>query len=546
MPEEVETSLTIWNRTTDADGRKYIVYFAKPDQPVHPSFPTVQPIFYSTGSLARGQSSEFSITSELFGVLCYCEGYPSTEMRDGRSVGVRDSRSVTLGADNEDGTSLFVRNGDKHVAFDDDALLGNAPAGTFRIRCDAKLEENNHYAVGIGRKIGNDNDRIWPIILVRCVPSITFTFRPIQRFYVGYAPLTRFNRLTIVDPPKATRAEADFDGSGTAIKIYDDNSGNFWVNDKLCAAYGTADKSIPKQNASRPTPGRSAGQPSNPSPPHPSGPQNNPSSSTAPRENQNPPGPVPYHVKRFPEYLPKPADEDDEDEDGDIGDNGFDITRLDEWDVVFVVDDTGTMKLSAEGSPTKLPPKDFTGKTRWKLVCEALEYLADVTAQQNNDGIDVYFLLNKNLNKRKVKDGQSVLNQLQRVDLKKKGGTLFEPTLTPILHEYLEKLRKAPNSEDVRPLNIIVLTDGDAQDKKATNKLIRKTESKLDLLEVRENQLGIQFVQVGEDKVAAAWLKNVYNDHKDKDTRNVRTSSYSEYLPFPPIFRLPLCICCPY
>jgi hypothetical protein len=244
---------------------------------------------------------------------------------------------------------------------------------------------------------------------------------------------------------------------------------------------------------------------------------------------------VPFHVKRFPD-LHKPADGEDDDS---LEEDGLDVSRLDEWDVVFVVDDTGTMRLPAEGSPTKIP-KDFTGKTRWNLVCEALEYLADVTAQRENDGIDIYFLLNKTLNKRKVKDGQSVLNRLQRVDLMKKGSTRFEPTLNPILREYMDRLRRAGN-DSVRPLDVIVLTDGDAQDKIATNKLIQRTAKELDSLGVPENQVGIQFVQVGEDKKAATWLKNVY-EHKDKETRNVR-STYSDCLPS---LRMQVghCVCC--
>jgi hypothetical protein len=469
-------------------------------------------------------------------MLCDCRGYLSTEMRHGRSVVVRDKRSVELGTENGVGTSLFVQEGPNHVAFDDKRLSTQAPAGTFQIRCGTGFGANNQYAVGIGRKIAIGNDEeIWPIILVRCVPNATFTFPLIQRFYVAYAPITenfpRFNPGTIIEPSEATRAEAELDGSGTAIKIDDDNNGNFWVNEKLCTPHGTANKPIRREN---PTPSHSAAQASYPPPPGPSAPSNNPSAS-AQRDNQNPSGPVPFHVKRFPD-LHKPADGEDDDS---LEEDGLDVSRLDEWDVVFVVDDTGTMRLPAEGSPTKIP-KDFTGKTRWNLVCEALEYLADVTAQRENDGIDIYFLLNKTLNKRKVKDGQSVLNRLQRVDLMKKGSTRFEPTLNPILREYMDRLRRAGN-DSVRPLDVIVLTDGDAQDKIATNKLIQRTAKELDSLGVPENQVGIQFVQVGEDKKAATWLKNVY-EHKDKETRNVR-STYSDCLPS---LRMQVghCVCC--
>ena len=72
--------------------------------------------------------------------------------------------------------------------------------------------------------------------------------------------------------------------------------------------------------------------------------------------------------------------------------------------------------------------------------------------------------------------------------------------LHQILKPYLASLVAAKNVEDVKPLNIIVITDGEAGDDVETP--IKQCASKLDKMDAPGWQVGIQFFQVGRDQEA--------------------------------------------
>lgn len=186
-----------------------------------------------------------------------------------------------------------------------------------------------------------------------------------------------------------------------------------------------------------------------------------------------------------------------------------------------MIDDTGTMQLPTKGHYSKMP-KHYTGRTRWGLICQSLEYLTTVVQQKDNK-VDLCFLINKKYDKRNVKDCQSLLNQLDKIKVKEsRGGTYLEPVLNRILKKYIEKLQNPQGNEDVRPLDVIIFTDSVALDRTATEKLLLQTADKLEMMEAPQNQVGIQFVQVGEDKNAAEWMKKLYEGHKLQSKRGVR------------------------
>jgi len=67
---------------------------------------------------------------------------------------------------------------------------------------------------------------------------------------------------------------------------------------------------------------------------------------------------------------------------------------------------------------------------------------------------------------------------------------------------------------DVKPLNIIVITDGDADD--GVEDVIVRAAKKLDELEASLSQVGIQFFQIGEDEDAQAELNRLDTELKGK------------------------------
>ncbi|MCJ1387490.1 hypothetical protein MMC18_000333 [Xylographa bjoerkii] len=200
--------------------------------------------------------------------------------------------------------------------------------------------------------------------------------------------------------------------------------------------------------------------------------------------------------------------------------NTRNLTRLDAWDVVFVIDDTNSMDLAADSVAASKTRERVT--TRWDVLVRGMQYIADIAAKHDQDGVDVFFLCS-DLNKSNVKNGQEILNQLNRVVLEENtGGTYFEPALSPILANYTWKYNnyfKARNAgqlvEPPKPMNIIVLTDGGANDPKQTEKLLVRVAKELDTMWAPSYQLGIQFVQVGDDPRATKYLK-ILDDQLEK------------------------------
>lgn len=73
---------------------------------------------------------------------------------------------------------------------------------------------------------------------------------------------------------------------------------------------------------------------------------------------------------------------------------------------------------------------------------------------------------------------------------------------------YMRSYRHNPN---IKPLNIIVITDGVATDPRRLEKNIIDTAKALDKLKAKERQIGVQFFQVGNDEAATESLVELDN-----------------------------------
>ena len=210
--------------------------------------------------------------------------------------------------------------------------------------------------------------------------------------------------------------------------------------------------------------------------------------------------------------------------------NTRNLSRLDAWDVVFVIDDTNSMDTAADSVAASKTQERVT--TRWDVLVRGMQYIADIAAKHDDDGVDIFFLCSK-LNKRNIRDGREILSLLNKVNLEENtGGTYFERTLSEILSAYVHKYRtyfEARNTGQVveppKPMNIIVLTDGSADDPKQTENLLVRVAKELDTMWAPSFQLGVQFVQVGDDEKATRYLK-ILDDQLEKkhDIRDVRST----------------------
>ncbi|KAJ6501071.1 hypothetical protein C8R47DRAFT_1255475, partial [Mycena vitilis] len=167
-------------------------------------------------------------------------------------------------------------------------------------------------------------------------------------------------------------------------------------------------------------------------------------------------------------------------------------------------------------------------------ACEALQILATKAAEYDTDGIDIYFLNDQ-------REGHSLRTPNAVEDLFKQvapsGGTYTGARLDALLRPYLAALEasdvhqigrtQAPGS-DIKPRNILVITDGEPADDPACPiiECVRRLQAMPNL---SMTQLGIQFVQIGDDEEATQALKQLDDTlHKTNDIRDiVDTTPYS-------------------
>lgn len=180
------------------------------------------------------------------------------------------------------------------------------------------------------------------------------------------------------------------------------------------------------------------------------------------------------------------------------------FARLKQFDTAFLIDDSGSM----------------TG-TRWSQTRTALEAIVPVCTEQNEDGVDIHFL-NSKLGKNNVTTKEEVFEIFK--DVKPRGMTPTGKRLREILEPYVASVEKRGVDGDwPKPLNLIVITDGEASDDEEENSVryvIVEMAGRLNTEDAPLTQLGIQFFQVGNDEAASKALEELDNDLAKK--HNVR------------------------
>lgn len=160
---------------------------------------------------------------------------------------------------------------------------------------------------------------------------------------------------------------------------------------------------------------------------------------------------------------------------------------LKSFDTIFLIDDSGSM----------------AGRS-WKETGKALEAITPICTQRDADGIDIYFLNHPDSSLYKnITSAGTIIEIFQSV--RPSGATPTGQRLNKILRPYLQRYEKNP--ETTKPVNIIVITDGEPSDD--VESPIIQAAKKLDRLEAPAWQVGIQFFQVGKEPGAREHLKQL-------------------------------------
>jgi uncharacterized protein YegL len=191
---------------------------------------------------------------------------------------------------------------------------------------------------------------------------------------------------------------------------------------------------------------------------------------------------------------------------------------LSQFDTIVVVDDSGSM-----------------AGYSWREVDSALQAIIPICTARDKDGIDLYFLNYRSSSKGdKGKADGGFYNITSAETVRDIFRTVVPARTTPtgtrlhsILKPYVDSLEKARSVDSVKPVNIIVITDGRPTDDPES--IIVQQARKLDRLEAPPHQVGIQFFQVGNDPKAREALRELDDDLAEQNVRDmVDTATWND------------------
>lgn len=177
---------------------------------------------------------------------------------------------------------------------------------------------------------------------------------------------------------------------------------------------------------------------------------------------------------------------------------------LEDFDTVIVIDDSASMISPAKGNFEMRQPQTWD-QTRWNQVSDCLSAIVPICTRYDSDGIDLHFINRRSRTpapEGKPADGFYNITTAQGVrnifsEVQPCGGTKTGLTLRRILTPYMARYRRLGSDwSPIKPMNIIVITDGAAKDD--LEGTIKEFAKKLDDSDAPSHQVGIQFFQVGE------------------------------------------------
>ena len=166
---------------------------------------------------------------------------------------------------------------------------------------------------------------------------------------------------------------------------------------------------------------------------------------------------------------------------------------LENRDYTLIIDKSGSMS-------TKDKPG---GLSRWQIMQESALALANKCEELDPDGITVYLFSGKFKRYDNV-TAAKVSTIFQEND--PSGRTDLAAVLADAVNSYFQ--RKAAGQTPANGEIILVVTDGEPDDRKAVMDVILAATQKLD----RDEELAISFIQVGTDETATKFLKILDDD----------------------------------
>ena len=166
-------------------------------------------------------------------------------------------------------------------------------------------------------------------------------------------------------------------------------------------------------------------------------------------------------------------------------DNG---SLVEDRDYTLIIDKSGSMSTSDQPG----------GKTRWEAAQESTLALAKECEQFDPDGITVYLFSGRFRRYDNVTSDKVTKIYQENEPM---GKTELASVLLDAINDYLRRKESGeakPNGE-----TIIVITDGEPNDRKSVMRVIIEASQQLD----RDEELGISLIQVGKNKEATQYLK---------------------------------------
>jgi uncharacterized protein with von Willebrand factor type A (vWA) domain len=161
---------------------------------------------------------------------------------------------------------------------------------------------------------------------------------------------------------------------------------------------------------------------------------------------------------------------------------------LENRDYTLIIDKSGSMATQDQKG----------GRSRWFAAQESTLALASKCEQFDPDGITIYVFSGKF--KRYENVTSTIVGQIFREN-DPSGTTDLAGVLKHATDDYLQ--RKAAGETKSNGETILVVTDGEPDDRKAVMKVIIEASRRID----RDEELAISFIQIGTDPQATRFLK---------------------------------------
>ncbi|EPE02902.1 von willebrand factor [Ophiostoma piceae UAMH 11346] len=364
-----------------------------------------------------------------------------------RQVEIKHPCPVHLGDEMNNGSYVVARCVDGYAIHPPDTIRPKlSPRDTFTVFCADEPARGHSYVVGVAQDIHGG------AAVLAAVPynyGVEFKIQPNFKFYVRLQEgavgevMTDYNHA----------ARIAFRGDRRQVSVQENADGGFNLIDSA--------GSLPTGDGSHPS-----------RPIFPVGP-------TVGASNAPPPPPPP------PNLGAASIEEDDE---PDEDENPYDILR--QFDTVFVIDDSGSMKGHS-----------------WRETRAVLKDITNICTEYDDDGVDIYFLNHRSAQSADMHKGRSsggyhcvtTESEVFRIfnTVKPQYATPLGRRLHNILHVYLHMLEQhLKRGRESKPLNIIVITDGEPTDN--VEDAIVWAATKMDKLDAPGSQVGLQFFQVGD------------------------------------------------